>query len=264
MKRKITITPDYRDHQPLKAFIEGFPQSFEQGGRVLYDKRNVIKSFAIDAADEALNPLVVKRYKYPIFFQRVVYSFFRPTKACRSYSNACLLRQRGIDTPRGVAYIEEWEGALFGYGYFLSANDAAPPIEDRLPDEGPFDTSMAHDFGVFAATLHRQGILHHDLNCTNVLYHPVEGGYRFSVIDINRMKIYPVGQVPTRQECFDNLTKFTKRRDILEAVARSYARARGWDEQTSVDDALRCQERFYSRRRRKKAFLRTVIPGRKE
>lgn len=258
------IVAGYQGDARVETFVENLPERFENEGTMIYNKRNVIKTFELDRNDAVLGRVVVKRYKLPVLFQRIVYSFFRPTKAKRSFLHAGVLLERGFHTPAPIAYLEEREGGLFKYGYFVSEADDAPPLVDKLPHEGDFDASVAETFAAFVADLHCKGILHHDLNCTNVLYHTDDGKDTFSLIDINRMTIYPLGKKPARKECYANLTRFTKRMDILEAVVRAYARVCGWNEQEAVNTAIAAKVQFETQRNRKKAILRALIPGRKE
>ena len=72
---KITINPAIRHVQP---FIERLPEVFPVSGEVLHEGRNQIRAFDIGGES-----LVVKRYKRPHLFNRVMYSFFRKNKARR-------------------------------------------------------------------------------------------------------------------------------------------------------------------------------------
>lgn len=123
---KIEYNPEYKNNLKVTEFIEKLPSRFEQEGSVLFSGRNVIKSFVINPADNILKQVVVKRYKFPNAIQRIAYSFFRASKAARAFHNAAQLRTRGIDTPREIAYIEEWKSGLFTYGYFITGFDGAP------------------------------------------------------------------------------------------------------------------------------------------
>ncbi|MDR0845505.1 MAG: lipopolysaccharide kinase InaA family protein, partial [Tannerella sp.] len=233
-KLKITIASEYQKNKALQQFVEALPLVFEKEGALVYDKRNVIKCFSPDASGDILSNVIVKQYKRPNLIQRIVYSFFRRSKAERSFRNAAELRNRGIDTPREIAFLEQWSGGLFNYGYYVSDADYAPPIYDRLTAPPEFDRTMASDFAAFAVELHVKGILHHDLNSTNVLYHNCGDHFHFSVIDINRMRIFPAGKQPSRKDCLENLTRFTGQMDLFEYVLRCYAGKRGWDIESTV------------------------------
>lgn len=255
--KKVSISPKYKDNESVKRFIETLFTIFPKEGKILYNKRNTIKSFELDSNDSVLKEVVVKRYKKPNLIQKISYSFFRGSKAKRAFNNAIELRKRGIDTPQEIAYVEEWKSGFFKYGYYISGSDNAPPIREHLIEPENFDQVMAYDFAVFAANLHKKGILHHDLNSTNVLYHHSDNEhYTFSVIDINRMDFFYNGEVPEKEVCFDNLTRFTGRMDLFEFVLCRYIEARGWDINSSLQEAICIKNKHDEQWRKRKAFLR--------
>ena len=201
---------------------------FEQEGRCIFQGRNVIKAFIVkfDGKDKEV---VVKRYKRPNFVQKIGYSFFRSTKACRAYENAVKLQEDGFATPEGFGYVETRVNGLIDYCYFISDVDNSLPITGQLNDPKEFNKVMAGDFARFVNRLHQKGIVDIDLNSGNVLYQPqADGHYTFSLIDINRMKFYT--GYPPMKECVENLTRFTGRMDVFELVAREYVKARGMEE----------------------------------
>jgi len=212
---KIEINSQFHQLRPL---IDQLPEIFNTQGEIIYDERNVIKRFQIDNIT-----LIVKRYRRPNIIQRIVYTFFRSSKAKRSFFNARRLLEAGVQTPVNIAYIEQYQLGLLEYCYYISDVDDAPPIRERLIEPDIFDRTMATDFACFAAELHQKGILHGDLNSTNVLYHPQpDGHFLFSVIDINRMRFYD--DFPPIQECMENLTRFTGRMDLFKFVAEQYCK----------------------------------------
>ena len=78
--RKIILNPQYKS---LYTFIETLPQNFNAGGEIVQDRRNTIKKFKVNGLE-----INVKRYRVPIFINRIAYTFFRKSKACRAYNNA--------------------------------------------------------------------------------------------------------------------------------------------------------------------------------
>ncbi len=222
---KIKINPKY---EKMRSFIERIPDVFEQEGRELFYGRNVIKSFMVQLDDKE-QEVVVKRYKQPNFFQKIAYSFFCSTKACRAYEHANILQQNGFATPEGYGYIETRRNGLIDYCYFISDVDNSHPISDQLNEQREFNKAMAADYARFVARLHQKGIIDIDLNGGNVLYQlQSDGRYTFSLIDTNRMKFFK--GYPPMDECMENLTRFTGRMDVFEYVAREYVKARGLDD----------------------------------
>lgn len=225
----IKITSEYKDSQFIDEFVKKIPVVFEDEGGLLYDKRNTIKEFPVDSPEFAYRKLVVKKFKRSNIFQSFAYSFFCDSKAARAFNNATELRKRKINTPREIAYIEEYRNCLLKSSYVITNFTDGQPIQDFFIAEC-FDENVAREFALFVVELHEKGILHHDLNSTNVLYHKSGQGSYFSIIDINRMKIKPDGNKLSSNECFENLTRFTGSMKLFEYVLRHYIKYRKWNE----------------------------------
>lgn len=252
MKRTESVTPGLGGNKAFQSFIAQLPQSFQTGGTVLNDKRNTIKLYP---SSEGCAAFVVKRFRHLLLIQRIIYTFFRATKACRAYRNGVELLRREVRTPQPMAYIDFRDKGLIADSYYICEECDWPPIADLLRKAEHFDRHLAHDFARFALSLHRKGILHGDLNETNTLYHLTAAGtYEFSVIDINRMEFTPPGHASWAKRK-DNLTRFTNRMDVFEYVAREYSAAAGLGEK-AVKELLESKHRHDRNRRRRKGCLR--------
>src|SRR5690606_12003186 len=71
--------------------------------------------------DKTLN---VKSFKVPNAINKVVYRFFRKSKAQRSYEYANKLVQLGIGTPQPIAYFELPKALTFYKSYYISEHAA--------------------------------------------------------------------------------------------------------------------------------------------
>ena len=250
--KKVVIDKKYKANNSLVSFLTDLPRLFDQEGEMIHDERNIIKKFTVSGVS-----FVVKSYKRPLFIQRIVYTFFRKTKAKRAYHNARKIRARGIDTPHEIAFIEVCQRGLFADGYLATEINTNPDIAGLLVNKGEdFCKELAVAFAYFVVELHSKGILHHDLNSTNVLFTKENEKYHFSLIDINRMKIYPEGMVPNMNEWLKNLNRFTWEYPLFEFVLSVYARKRNWDVSETLDKALKLKKRFESNRHRTKSFFR--------
>lgn len=250
---KFEINERLKSNAAFCSFVSELPQRFAEGGETVYNKRNVIKIFDFNG-----QKVVVKRFKKLNALQRVVYSFFRPSKAERAYRNAIELQKREVATPEALAYVEEWSGGTMVYGYYISAADFSAPIDDLLNHEdGSFDMVLAECFGLFVANLHKKGVLHHDLNCTNVLFQPTENArYSFSLIDINRMQ-FSAGR-PSDANCYENLTRYTGNLELFRYVAEVYAKDKGGDVPQTVADMMEVKRRHDLAWVRRKKFTRKL------
>lgn len=240
---RIEVSPKY---QSLSGWLMQIPRFFaENQGKLLYDSRNQIRLFDVDG-----QKLVVKRYKRHDIIKTISYSFFRPSKARRSFEHAEALRARGFHTPHEVAYLEETTGGLIRQVYYACAYTDWQPIKPRLIEQEPFDHDLAVAYAHFVASLHTAGILHRDLNPTNVLFQKTDKGFDFELIDINRMQFFD-GCVP-KAECMENLTLFWWYSPVYQLILDVYAADRGWT-QEDVDKARevkRIHDRNWVRRKR--------------
>ncbi len=260
---KIEINPSYcTDGGYTRSCIAAIPKNFEKEGTVIFSGRNMIKKFKFRSADGCSSQnIIVKRYKRPNFFQKIAYSFFCKTKAQKAYSNGLELLKRGFATPESIAYIEVRRLGLIDYCYYICGEDYDHPITERMNTPEKFDTVMSAEFAHFVADLQKKGILHHDLNSTNVLFHlrtadenPSGGKYAFSLIDNNRMKFLPEDTLPPAAECMENITRFTGRKDLFCFVGEEYCRYLGCPD-ISMEKLLTQKRRHDRRRTIRKAIL---------
>lgn len=201
----------------LSAFISALPASFETGGRVIYTGRNTLKSFRIDGRE-----LIVKRYRRLSFARSLLY-LGRTSKARRAYEYAHEYLRRGIRTPEPLAYIDLRRGPLLHDSYFISLPLYAPDLTTlRRPD---YDSHEVALLSRFVYELQQRGLLHGDLNLTNILLADATACdplRRYAVIDLNRSRILPSGKLPTLSQRSTNLMRLTHRRDLLRAILRSF------------------------------------------
>ena len=178
-----------RKYEYLRDWIEQMPSFFEEKGEVLYKGRNIIKVFSLD---NGLH-VNVKRYRKPSLFNRVVYSFFRKTKAARAYNNTLKISEKGFDSAESVAYIEIKYSGLLSDSYFISLH-LHDVKEIRECYSGPLlgNEDLIKAFASYSASLHDAGIYHLDYSPGNILYRKDRGEYTFILVDVNRMKFMPV------------------------------------------------------------------------
>lgn len=223
---------------------------------ILHSGRNLIR-----LVEREGKMVVEKRFHRPNLVQKIVYTFFQPTKAYRAFHHGEELIKRGFDTPRPISYLETRKCGFIDYCYYTCEKTSLPPIEE-LTDRDDWNKDLAHDFAHFVARLHEHGVLHHDLNDTNTLYLKEDDGYSFSVIDINRMTFFPMGKEIPLKICLDNLTRFTGRMDLFEFVVREYAKARQLDEESTTLLGIKIKaahDRNWYRRKRFTGFLKSLF-----
>lgn len=253
-ERKVIVAEGF---MALEQAVSQLPDSFGQQGELLYDGRNKVK--AVTLGD---TPVVVKRFKRPNIIQRVVYTFFKKSKAERAYLYAAMMRERGVLTPQEVAYIEIKRNGLFADSYFVCLPCHLPPLSSLLR-RVDFDRNIARQLGAAVARWHEAGVLHGDLNLTNILYEKEADGHcRFWLIDTNRSTF----DHATYLHCISNIMRLSHDRPLLQYVVTAYAEARGWQVEKTVADVMKCLECFEQHKHRiglmKKCF-RTMMGKKK-
>lgn len=133
---------------------------------------------------------VIKKYRVPNIANRIIYTFFRKSKAQRAYNNALKILRYGINTPFPVAYIETKKKGLFHTGYFISEYMSYPTLAEykNINISTEESNKFKDDFLNFTIELHEKNILPLDYNTSNIFCYKEEksGRYKFALTDINR------------------------------------------------------------------------------
>lgn len=202
-------------------------------GEVLRDRRNRIVRCVVGN-----DTFVVKRFGRPNPFNRIVYSFFRRTKAERSYRNTEKLRKMGYDSPEPVAYIELRSFGLFGTGYYICRWSPNPTIAEmsgrgNVAEQDEIMSGLAK----FTARMHRDGIYFYDYNIGNIIYsRDGNGQWRFELIDVNRILFRH--HALTIKESTDVLRRFYPEPELQFRFLQHYAEERGWNWQILTGSTL--------------------------
>ena len=251
------INPTYSANKALQDFIAHLPQRFEAEGEVIFSgKRNIIKTFCIDAADEVLSNVVVKKFRARNIFQQLAYSTFWASKAKRAYNNGLrLVKMDEGSTPFPIAFIEDYGCGILHQCYYITDFTDAPSVREQL-ETLPFNRPLAKAFAQFIARLHKNGLVHHDLNFSNVLYKEETKGdevhYNISVIDINRLTSH---ENLTIDDCKDDFVRWTDNMQLFTFVMEEYAKARQLDIEIFKHQALMMKRQHNKDWARRKGFL---------
>ncbi|WP_294616624.1 phosphotransferase [uncultured Bacteroides sp.] len=236
---RVIINPKYYH---LEESIKRIPELFEKQGRVLYDRRNLIKEMLLE--DSLL--INVKRYGVPKLINRIAYSFFRRPKGERAFIYPQILLQKGFETPEPIAYIEFKKNGLIDYSYFVSVQC---PYQRTFYEFGDADPNsgecvdIIQTFAHYTASLHENGILHQDYSPGNILFDKIGNNYRFSLVDLNRMTF---GEVGLEAGCA-NFARLWGQKEFFVQLAKAYAKARHWDEAYCVGRVLFYRKAFWSK-----------------
>jgi serine/threonine protein kinase len=195
MKIKVFVNPNFLY---LQEDIQHIPQTFYSENDLIFKKRNELRII-----ERGGIKLVVKYFRKITWANRIIYRFFRKSKACRSYENALELLTRDVATPHPIAYIEEYGSCTLKRSFFVSRYVDYKNID--FTALGSIDSQLISDFAEFVYLLHLRGVFHRDLNIGNILYRHKEGeqGYQFCLIDNNRLRFCS----PTRNKMVKNLNR---------------------------------------------------------
>lgn len=162
---------------------------------------------------------IVKSFKVPHIINKIAYTFFRYSKAKKSYLNSQKLKKF---TPTPIAYIEFYKNGLLHNSYFINENFKYDFTirEPLLDDSFPQKEKILRAFALFTLELHNDGIFHKDYSPGNILIKKENSNFIFKVVDINRMDFIEL----TEEKRAENFSKLWARDDELETIANEYAK----------------------------------------
>ena len=216
---KVVVNPEFKH---LEGFVTDAIQRSYKAENVYRNFRNTVEDVTVDGLR-----LVVKIFKKPTEFNRVVYSFLRPTKAKRSYEYSLRLLDLGIDVPLPVGYVEKRKGLFFHTGCYICVYTDYKPITDfkDKPLDDPQTAAFIDAFSEYAASFHGRNLVHNDFNIDNILYKVVDGKFRFQLIDLNRVQFHN----HSLMRCAKDISNIHFRPDMMQAIISRYCGFRGLD-----------------------------------
>lgn len=246
---KISINAKYNH---LRTFIENIPETFDSSGEIVFQNRNIIRKMQYD--NLVLN---IKSYRKPIFINRIIYSFFRKSKAKRAYEYALRLADAGFATPEPVACIECFENSLLNKSFFISIHIQNVKVfrDYQNLELTPEIANILQHLAEHTAALHEKNIVHLDFSPGNILIEKKDNKYHFSLVDINRMKFKEV----SINAGIANLGRLCISDDKVKIIAKYYAKARNTDEISCVSKMLKSNtkniKKFTTGKERKRKLL---------
>jgi serine/threonine protein kinase len=176
---------------------------------------------------------VVKSFKVPHLLNRIIYTFFRDSKAKKSYEYSLRI---GEFTPKPIGYIEFYKNSLLSTSYFIAEEFAYDfTIREPLLDSNFEDKEeIFKAFAAFSYALHENRILHKDYSPGNILIKKESNGYTFKVVDINRMEFKTL----TPDERLKNFDKLWAKDEDLRIIISAYAKIANMNEEKSIKKAL--------------------------
>lgn len=224
MPIKTTLSKNFPHFKP---FLLNIKEYFRNNSQTIHKARNELKVIEYEGLQT-----VVKAFKVPNFLNRIMYAYFRDSKAKKSYDNAVKLQNLGINTPTPIGYIEFYKNFLFQESFFVNQKqEYAFTIRSPLRDLDFVDREfILKKFVAFTYNLHQNGVYHKDYSAGNILVIKNGDDYEFSVVDINRMEFKPVGV----ELGLDNFAKLWLDENSLIIIAKEYAKLANIGEENAI------------------------------
>lgn len=228
----MSVQCEYRsNYQSFIHSFESLREIFDADNRSIHKARNELKIIEINGIKT-----VVKSFKVPHLFNRIVYTYFRSSKATKSYRNALRLEELEISTPKPIAAIEFFESNWLRESFFISEyfeydftirTPLLEPLEER--------ETIFKAFAAYTYDLHQKGVWHLDYSPGNILIKRTENSYQFSIVDINRMEFRSISAL----EGCENFNKLWATDKEIEIMGREYAKLSGLEETTAIHEMKR-------------------------
>lgn len=223
---QVHTTSKYSD---TKVQIEKILESFEQKGELIGPgKRNKIKIFQL--GEEKLN---VKSFKIPIALNRMVYRYFRKSKAQRSFLYAQKLKKNGIGTPEPVAFAEDKNRAGLGRSFYISLQQAYDMTYREIDLNLEGHEEILRAFTRFTWKLHENKVEFLDHSPGNTLIQLKNEEPEFFLVDLNRMHFRKL-DFEARMKNFARLSPI---KEVVAVMASEYAKCIDYSE-TEVFDRM--------------------------
>lgn len=227
---------------------------FKSAGTIFVDgKRNIIKLFQVDG--KTIN---IKSFKIPHFINKIAYKYFRKSKAKRSFEYATTLLEKGIGTPKPIAYLENYNWIGLKDSYYVSEHlecDLTFRELVEIPDY-PDHENILRQFTRFSFGLHEKGIEFLDHSPGNTLIKKnVEGNYDFFLVDLNRMKFHDAMSFEVRMK---NLCRLTNVKEMVAVMSNEYAKISGKSEKYIFEKLWKLISDFQEKAYRKKLLKKKI------
>ena len=238
------------EYPQITLTVAEFEQIFAANSNEIQGGRNVLKQVDLNGVKT-----VVKAFKIPNAIQGFIYKYIRTSKARRSFEYAQKLLEKGINTPKPIAYIEVYSRWQLQQSYFISELlNYDYEIRDVLLNRTDDKQRLLKEFVEFTYQMHQAGILHLDYSTGNTLISKNAQSYDFSVVDINRMRF---GQV-SPAEGIKNFSRISNEEDNIKFFSEHYGQLAGLpanEAETLLRQAIQAHADYWTRKTKIKKLL---------
>jgi len=182
----------------FKKFLLNIEEYFVDHNSTIHKARNELKVITYNSTST-----IVKSFKVPHIINKIAYTYFRDSKAKKSYEYSLKI---GDFTPLPIGYIEFYKNSLLDESYFISEEFKYDfTIREPLLNENfAMREEVFRAFARFTLELHNAEIFHNDYSPGNILIKKENDELVFKIVDINRMQ-FGVLDEETRAKNFEKL-----------------------------------------------------------
>ncbi len=215
---------------------------FRESIHSIHKARNEIKII-----DFKGKKLIVKAFKIPHLLNKIIYTFFRDTKAKKSYENSLRISKF---VPKAIGYIEFRSFGLLSESYFISEQfEYDFTIREAITQADFKDReNIFKELAKFTFLLHEDGILHKDYSPGNILIKRSEYAYEFKIVDINRMEFKEL----SLEERLKNFSQLWAKDEDLKIIIEEYSRLINQDQVSCFKKAVEYSQKHKDRKNFKK------------
>lgn len=246
---------DFNEYDEKKEYndILSLVLNFQNSGKLFGNgDRNKIKLF--DWNGKTVN---IKSFKIPNIINKIAYRYFRKSKAKRSFEYATILLEKGIGTPKPIAFYENFNFVGLKDSYYVSEHLVTELTYRELVEipDYPNRETILRQFTKFTFDLHEKGIEFLDHSPGNTLIKEVaKDQYEFFLVDLNRMNFHIAMSFEQRMNNFSRLTPY---QDMIAVMSNEYSKFYKDKTETEIFEKMwqstsQFQEEFARKKRLKK------------
>ena len=208
----------------------------------IYEGRNSLKII-----EYSNSSLVMKSFNVPHFINKIAYTFFRDSKAKKSYLHSMKILKF---TPEPIGYIEYFKFGLLSNSYYICKSYKYDfTIREPLVSVNfEHKNEIFKAFAKFTYMLHNYNIEHLDYSPGNILIKERHGSYEFKIIDVNRMHFRELNST----ERIENFSKLWARDEDLKTIVTHYAELIDMDKEEAIKIALKASQKHKDKKNLKK------------
>lgn len=240
-------------YQSLENDLVKIITKFSVSGKTFGNQtRNQIKLFQLN--NQTIN---IKSFKIPNLLNKIIYRFFRKSKAQRSFEYANKLTKQNIGTPQPIAYFEKKSLLFLKESYYISEHlDCDLTYRELVENPNyPNHETILRQFTQFTYKLHENNICFLDHSPGNTLIKKNGENYDFYLVDLNRMHFKTL----SFNERMVNFSRLTPKKEMVAIMSAEYAKLINED-YTKVCETMwnltaKFQEKFFRKKRLKQKYL---------